>query len=306
MIRSLKEQIAEQEKIVDDAQLKLVLLRRALRDCEPPSQNQKHESHLTRHINGQCCCDETTNIQRMLCEMMRVESVDVRSGTQAKSTRHEGVVKSILTRHGFRELYMHKSSSSRGNRLTRTQSNRVAQHVRSIDKTSDLTRAPLGIDPGMYFIHQPLGSQMPPDFVLINASPSGDKMLALECKSGTHIMWNDSLPKKNYVYLATDTRNNMTSLFTGDKDCLVELIGNETLDDFLHIDAHTHSLRIRYKHIQKREDNLIGVRSFPRSNFSSNHVPSHLRERLFLHACAKFDLFVEGGPRVNQQLFTRL
>lgn len=293
MIQSLREHIAEQEKIVEEAQKKLALLRRKLRACEPPAQHIQDDeapTHMTRHLNGQCSCGKLTKIQRMLCDMMRIVKMDV-SGTQAKSKQHEGVVRSILTQHGFRQLYKHKSSWSE-DRLTQEQSHRVAQYIRNLEKSNEIVRTPsLGLEPGMYFIYQPLGSQMPPDFVLINASPEGDVMLALECKSGAHIMWNDSLPKKNYVYLVTDTKRNHTSLFTGDEECLVLLTGQKTLGDLLGIDAHTHDLRMRYKHVQKQEDNLIGMRSFPRSNFSSNHVPPHMREKVFLRACAKFESF---------------
>lgn len=71
-----------------------------------------------------------------------------------------------------------------------------------------------------------------------------------------------------------------TSLFTGDDECMYLLLGQETFTELISIEEHKKELRNKYKHLEKNDGNYMKMSSFPRSNFSSNHIPSSKRHEV--------------------------
>lgn len=295
--RKLTQKITELDEKIDNDPQQLVV-----------DKMDAHYTHCLDHVGGLCHCDKMMDVQRLLCDLMNIKcdtNTNTKIGTQAKSNKHENCVKSVLIQHGCIEVHLQKQKKQDQTTIDRIRneyivlshahSNRFRHIVRNIDKDDNIKLyQDIGINkPGLYFIHQPLGSQSPPDFVLLNVLPDGKtKILALECKSGSNIMWNDSLPKNNYAYLATDTKKQKTSMFTGDRECMIRLVGKDILDDLYQIDTHTYMLREQYKYLLKDPHNRMGMGSFPRSSFSSKNIPIDLREQLFRYAYKKFSTFI--------------
>ena len=74
---------------------------------------------------------------------------------------------------------------------------------------------------GKYYIHQPYGSQMSPDFILVHTNNGFSKVLKLECKIGNDvIMWNDGFPEEGVIYVFC-CRKHGTKIFTA-SDLLTE------------------------------------------------------------------------------------
>lgn len=294
--RKLKKQLTELEKNTSEPKNFVDLI------------DDDNCTHCLHHINGLCHCDKITSTQQLLCDFMNFKcdtNTKTKKGTQAKSNDHEKCSKGVLKDNGFIEVYLQKKKKQDQETIERirngcivlshTHSNRLMNIVRKIDKDDNGKLYPdIGINkPGLYFIHQSLGSQSPPDLLLLNVFPDGNtKILPLECKSGLNIMWNDSLPKRNYLYLATDIKKQTTSMFTGDIECMICLVGKDILYDLNEIDNHTFMLREKNKYLLKDPYNLMGMGSFPRSNFSSKHVRIDLREQVFRYVYKRFSTFI--------------
>lgn len=237
-------------------------------------------NHLIRHATMECSCEQGLNsISALIVGLLHVQcSLKTGQSTQGKSSEHENDVKNVLLDHNFVEISFGKKNG--GVIISTENQKRLKEYIRKIhthnSEHASILSPSIGLHTGLYFVHQPLGSQMPPDFVLIHVSPEGDVICPLECKSGKKIMWNDSLPKKNYVYLATATNmvKLQTSLFTGDDECMCILLGRDTFSELNLIEEYTKQLRDQYKHLEKNDGNHMKMKSFPRSNFSSNHIPS--------------------------------
>lgn len=112
-----------------------------------------------------------------------------------KAMDHEGAVQSILISNGFKELSKEILTAE------------DKKKIRNSDLTLSIPKD------GLYFIFQPLGSQNPPDFILV----ANGVVLFLECKSssGDKITWNTSLPKKDYIYLFTSKTHDTSTVFLG-------------------------------------------------------------------------------------------
>jgi hypothetical protein len=236
--------------------------------------------HLLHHATMECSCEEgLENIPALIIDLLHIQSSSLwtEQSTQGKSSQHENDVKNILLAHNFVEISFGKKTC--GVMISTDNQKRVKEYIRKIhthdSQTATIMCPSIGLKTGLYFVHQPLGSQMPPDFILIHVHPEGDVICPLECKSGKKIMWNDSLPKRNYIYLATATNMGLfqTSLFTGDDECMYLLLGRETFTELQSIEKHTKELRDKYKTLEKTDGNDMKMSSFPRSNFSSNHIP---------------------------------
>lgn len=68
----------------------------------------------------------------------------------------------------------------------------------------------------LYYIYQPNGSQMPPDFKVYDK----DEYIDIECKSkksGYKPMWNCSMPLKDTFYIYTNQKDNKTLVIKGDQ-----------------------------------------------------------------------------------------
>lgn len=74
-----------------------------------------------------------------------------------------------------------------------------------------------------YYIHQPNGSQKPPDFRVYD----NDEYIDIECKSSKSSykpMWNCSIPNRLTYYLFTNTKENNTLIIKGDRIVTIPLI----------------------------------------------------------------------------------
>ena len=127
------------------------------------------------------------NITRFINNLENITLIKSDSNTQNSSIIHSNKVKNILEEFDFSSL------------------NVVPIHGQHSD--------------GFYYIEQPNGSQKFPDFRLYNITVDSIFSIDLELKSGKGtILWNDGFPKKDSIYLFTDTKKNISKLFTG---CIV-------------------------------------------------------------------------------------
>lgn len=77
-------------------------------------------------------------------------------------------------------------------------------------------RKTLEIKEGLFFVSQPNGSQRFPDYLLFKTTKTSIIELEFELKKGHgKIMWNDGFPKKDSLYLFSDTSTGRSHLFTG-------------------------------------------------------------------------------------------
>ena len=123
-------------------------------------------------------------ITRFINNLENITLVKSNSNTQNSSITHSNKVKNILEENGF-----------------------ILVNIEPIYGQSPV---------GFYYIEQPNGSQQFPDFILYNITPTVNISINLELKSGKGaILWNDGFPKKDSIYLFTDTKKNISKLFTG-------------------------------------------------------------------------------------------
>jgi len=308
----LKKQLKEKEELMSKLQQECLMLNTRINKIENIDNcfienedknnlllNDISFNHLENHVNEKCQCqDENDPTCNLISDLMKINVIPNKDmKTQDKSNKHEKKVEDILRKHGFTELSFNNTENTMS--LNKKQTKYLKFIIRDIENFNEnhigkkYDNLLENIKQGLYFIHQPLGSQMPPDFLLLRVYSNGDTtILPLECKSGSHIMWNDSLPKKNYVYLSTDIKKNKTSMFTGDEDCMVHLCGKKIFSDLHEIDIHTWYLRDKNKYLSKHEKNYISMKSFPRSNFSSDNIPLFLRTKVLIYVYKKFKFFL--------------
>lgn len=99
------------------------------------------------------------------------------------------------------------------------------------------------LDDGIYYIHQPHGSQQSPDFFLIRRCDSQSYVLGLEAKKGSrNITWNDGYPNTDFVYLFTDTKRNTSKVFLSD-----HLSNIKEREDWCNLCKEIKALNIKYK-----------------------------------------------------------
>lgn len=150
--------------------------------------DDREYKHLIQHATMECSCEDgLKSIPALIVDLLHMKnSLRTEQSTQGKSSQHENDVKDVLLSHNFIEISFGKRTS--GVIISTDNQKRMKEFTRKVH-THDFHHASImtpsiGLKTGLYFVHQPLGSQMPPDFILIYVHPEGDVICPLECKSG--------------------------------------------------------------------------------------------------------------------------
>lgn len=118
---------------------------------------------------------------------------------------HEAAVASVIQDAGFTSV-----DRSQFPKLTSS----ILFEWRDTGNDSTLRTITEGLLPGSYIL-QPAGSQSPPDILVKDFN---DRFVAIECKSvekNTCPMWNDNLPKSDFIYVLASGITNTTTVFFG-------------------------------------------------------------------------------------------
>jgi DNA (cytosine-5)-methyltransferase 1 len=119
---------------------------------------------------------------------LNIDKDFISSETQKNGNRLESAVSQILEKHSFNKLNISTIYIEKKN----------YHHL----------------DDGLYYIHQPYGSQNSPDFILVNVSNGFSKTLNIECKTGKNIIsWNDGFPEPDTLYIFYCMKFCKTNLF---------------------------------------------------------------------------------------------
>lgn len=149
------------------------------------------------------------NTLEFINDLFNIKSPDIDDNTQITSKNHHIIFKIILVKHNFSEFYNKKSFKSTYKKKHRIFSN--STH-----------------DNGLYFIEEPFGGHMPPDFILMNIVNNVIiTSLKIELKCGNRrIMWNDGYPKKDTEYLYSDHKFKKTIIIHGTELASPDIISN--------------------------------------------------------------------------------
>lgn len=146
------------------------------------------------------------------------------AGSGQKFNSHEDALADLLMANGYSEVIQTGYRINRNGRkvksLTFPQLKKNAlkaalespNRQQEIAKLVSLVGIP-GLLPGQ-FIRQPSGSQSFPDFLICDMSGT---FVIVEAKSGNGVVpaWNDSLVKKDCIYIFSSGRYNATTVFLG-------------------------------------------------------------------------------------------
>lgn len=119
----------------------------------------------------------------------------------------------------------------------------------------------------LYYINQPNGSQMPPDFRVFDKNENID----LECKSkknGYKPMWNSSIPSNDTFYIYTNQKDNKTIIIKGS-----EIITDKLQEELNKYKQETKLLENKYNIILKNlpeKDNPYNFGVYARNMFVQN------------------------------------
>jgi hypothetical protein len=147
-------------------------------------------------------------------------------GSGVKHDSHEDALTNELIKVGFNEIPQEGERLSRPSkknpvgRFVKTRTfpklsrNTLKSAIESPNKQAEIAKLVPGLKPGE-FIRQPCGSQSFPDF-LVRDADSGVFIL-VEAKSGNGIVpsWNDSLVKKDAIYIFSSGTYNSSTVFLG-------------------------------------------------------------------------------------------
>lgn len=186
---------------------------------------------------------------------------------KGKTHKHEDKIEEILHSHDFIKITLEESGLSKED---------VVNGLKFIRKRLNFA------DENKYYIPQPLGSVRSPDFIIIYKG----RCYYVECKSGKLdiIRFNNSIPRKNYIYLFSCERYNKTVLFLGQDvindgirkkyaDFMVEIraLEKEFNDDLLKDETNTHGWTIYWRNnFQQRGKN--GITSWVRHRNIENYI----------------------------------
>lgn len=198
--------------------------------------------------------------------------ISMKNETQTKGKTHENIVKNVLEKHGIKNL---KETDCFKNCEEHKSKEIIKKIIEKDEHFSDVL-------PGFYYYNQLWGQQNPPDFVLFNIEKNKTKIIKLECKSGSCIMWNDSFPSLNTLYIFTQTisRNINTILFTGNDDCKLAMYGPDLLSINNEFEFEVTELRKKYTKKLKEvcesaghKINYSTVKQYARLNRAQSNFP---------------------------------
>lgn len=141
------------------------------------------------------------NTKQFTDDLFNILSIDSKNNTQLSSKNHHKAFEIILLKYNFINF----------NNLNDKKLFKSAYEL-------DFKLFPNKIvNNGLYYIEEPFGSQMCPDFILFNVfNNTIIKNLKIELKSGNHkIMWNDGYPQSDIEYLYTDHRLKQSIIING-------------------------------------------------------------------------------------------
>ena len=147
-----------------------------------------------RHVAESGESDSNTDMPNLFDDLLKIKIEKTQGGkTQHNSKVQSNLIIDILKRHEFMYLDQKKEKKA------------IASDTYS------------HLSPGKYYIEQPFGSQLSPDFILLHVlDDRRHKTIRLECKVGSDaIMWNDGCPQSNDVYLFTCTKRQITLILCG-------------------------------------------------------------------------------------------
>ena len=155
---------------------------------------------------------EIYNTLTFISSLFNISCTSNGQNTQLSSKTHHQLFINILIQNGYNELKINTKDLREILKLDIKQINEIN---------------------GLYYIEEPNGSQMTPDFLLLNIFDKSIKnILNFELKTGNKkIMWNDGYPKPNNIYLYTDNKLCKSIVCIG--DCLITHRTQKILDKYM-------------------------------------------------------------------------
>jgi len=147
-------------------------------------------------------------------------TVNENAGSGKRKHSHEIAIANNLTNNGFGEVLQDITRINRNGKRVKAKKFKLLgpkslnKALASKDRQSAIQALVHGMKPGE-FICQPCGSQSFPDFLVCDFSGS---FVPIEAKSGVDgctPAWNDTLPKRNTIYILASGAHNETTLFLG-------------------------------------------------------------------------------------------
>lgn len=141
------------------------------------------------------------------------------AGSGVKHNSHEDALASELQKVGYTEVIQLGSRINRNNKKVKTlrfpllRRDGLKAAINSTHRQAEIAKLVPGMKPGE-FIRQPCGSQSFPDFLICDTTGA---FILVEAKSGNGVVpaWNDSLVKKDAIYIFSSGRYNATTVFLG-------------------------------------------------------------------------------------------
>lgn len=143
------------------------------------------------------------------------------SGGRARVDSHEEELANELVKAGFtQDIQLSKVTGANGKskKVLKYPKLKKQNLLKALDLSGTSKQAAIdALVPGMVagtFIRQPAGSQSFPDFLIKDFSGS---YVVVEAKSGsgTGPVWNDSLPRKDSIYVMSSGKHNKSTIWLG-------------------------------------------------------------------------------------------
>jgi hypothetical protein len=213
--------------------------------------------------------EQLSNAITLVLSMPYFRNDAVRSAENVKG--HEEMVARQFSKAGFSEYDCSADFRKKG----RTPFKTLKEWARTKDETN-LRIIARDMPLGSYAL-QPAGTQSYPDILVRDFN---DKFHAIECKSskGGNIMWNDSLPFPNGIYVFSSQKYDSTTVFMGR-----DVITCEELELRAEMTKKLKLLVDEYETMSRRIDKFSRGWKF---NFRQQNFQSSPKERrdYFLHA----------------------
>ncbi len=141
------------------------------------------------------------------------------AGSGQKFNSHEDALADQLVAHGYTQVQQHGIKiNKKGNpapclKFPKLKTKLLKAAIESPNRQAEISKLVPGLLPGQ-FIRQPAGSQSFPDFLICDMSGT---FVIVEAKSGNGSVpaWNDSLVKKDCIYIFSSGKYNSNTVFLG-------------------------------------------------------------------------------------------